>query len=316
MTTSPPPTASADLTRTAFKGAPFDASVPGPLARVHYVYHDPRIEHAVNIALVTRRPLLVTGTPGSGKSTLADDVAWRLGWALTGTTITSRTRLDDLVARFDSVQRLSDAAVGQVDQSKGAYIVPGVLWWAFAPEKARQLPAAEDRRENPSGSERGTVVLLDEIDKAEPDLPNDLLAPLDRYVIDVPMFGEISAEKACLVIITSNGERTMPPAFLRRCVTLELDNSDPRFFVAVAESHFGKRPGDDTLYSDVADRTLGLVAEASRARRRVPSMAEYLDTLRACVEFGERPGSPLWERIEEAALRKTRSKPPTAGDSP
>ena len=314
MTTLPPPTASADLTRTVFKGAPFDASVPGPLGEGHYVYHDPRIEHAVNIALVTRRPLLVTGTPGSGKSTLADDVAWRLEWALTRTTITSRTRLDDLVARFDSVQRLSDAAVGQVDQSKGAYIVPGVLWWAFAPEKARQLPAAEDRRQNPLASELGTVVLLDEIDKAEPDLPNDLLAPLDRYAIDVPMFGEISAEKGCLVIITSNGERTMPPAFLRRCVTLELDNSDPGFFVAVAESHLGRRT--DTLYRDVANRTVALVAEASGAQRRVPSMAEYLDTLRACVRFGERPGSPLWERIEEAALRKTRSQPPTAGNSP
>jgi MoxR-like ATPase len=160
------------------------------------------------------------------------------------------------------------------------------------------------------------VVLLDEIDKAEPDLPNDLLAPLDRYAIDVPMFGAISAEKGCLVIITSNGERTMPPAFLRRCVTLELYNSDPGFFVAVAESHLGKRPDDDTLYSDVAGRTIALVGEAGRAQRREPSMAEYLDTLRACVRFGERPGSPLWERIEEAALRKTRSQPPTAGNSP
>ena len=84
-------------------------------------------------AMITRRPLLVTGSPGSGKSTLADDVARRLGWALAKTTITSRTRLEDLVARFDAVKRLSDAQARQIDERDGAYLVPGVLWWAFVP---------------------------------------------------------------------------------------------------------------------------------------------------------------------------------------
>ncbi len=107
--------------------------------------------------------------------------------------------------------------------------MPGVLWWAFAPDSARAaISAPKDRRINPDGDRLGTVVLLDEIDKAEPDLPNDLLAPLDRYTIEVPGLDPISAQTECLVIITSNGERTMPPAFLRRCVTLELDDDRSR----------------------------------------------------------------------------------------
>ena len=315
MTITPPSTASAEPAPSKFSGAPFDPAAPavvplGPTDRA-YVYHDPRIVYAVNVALVTRRPLLVTGTPGSGKSTLAYDVARQLGWALLPTTITSRTRIDDLVARYDAVKRLSDAQLGPVDQTPGAYLVPGVLWWAFHPDSAGQR--SEDLRWNPAGSALGTVVLLDEIDKAEPDLPNDLLAPLDRYEIDVPLIGKLKAAKGCLVIITSNGERTMPPAFLRRCVSLELDDTDPEFFIAVATSHCGQRT--DTLYRDVADRTLELIAAADRARRRAPSMAEYLDALHACLEFDERPGSPLWQRIEEAALRKTRA-PLSTGEPP
>ena len=88
-----------------FKDAMFNPGegvAPGSRA---YVYHDPRIVLAVNIALAANRPLLLTGVPGAGKSTLANDVAQRLGWAYVSTTVTSRTRLEDLVARLDAVQR-------------------------------------------------------------------------------------------------------------------------------------------------------------------------------------------------------------------
>ena len=102
-----------------FAGAPFDpeadAVIPLAEGESEYVYHDPRIVYAVNVAMIARRPLLVTGSPGSGKSTLADDVARRLGWALAKTTITSRTRLDDLVARFDAV-KTTEPRPGQQDR--------------------------------------------------------------------------------------------------------------------------------------------------------------------------------------------------------
>ena len=261
------------------------------------------------MALATRRPLFVTGAPGAGKSSLAKAVAKNLGWAYLATTITSRTRLDDLIARYDAVQRLNDAQANQARPS-GDYLVPGVLWWAFRPGlrgRAGDGPRRTQRRQPRCD---GVVVLLDEMDKAEPDLPNDLLGPLDRYEIVVPGRGADPAADTVLIVITSNGERRMPPAFLRRCVVLELDDEDPAFFLSVATSHFGLR--EDSLYADVARRTLQLAASAQAERRRKPSMAEYLDTVRACIAYDERPpsdsgpGSHLWAAIEEAALRKTR----------
>ena len=199
---------------------------------------------------------------------------------------------------------------GEGGKETEAYLVPGVFWWAFDPTTAAQMPASRDPRTHAADSVNGTVVLLDEIDKAEPDLPNDLLAPLDTYSITVPGQGQITAAHNVLVVVTSNGERTMPPAFLRRCVVLELDDNNPAFFTSVATAHFGSR--GDTLYRDIASRTIELGKLAEEGRRRKPSMAEYLDTVRACVMYGERPGNSeeaatsLWAAIEESALRKTR----------
>ncbi len=296
-----------------FTGARFAPQPDPEPGNQSYVYHDPRIVLAVNVAIATGRPLLVTGVPGAGKSTLAVDVARQMDWSYVSTTITSRTQIEDLVVRFDSVARLNDAQARAVKEP-AAYLIPGVLWWAFGPDTASELNAANDERVNPKKAGNGVVVLLDEIDKAEPDLPNDLLGPLGEFAITVPGRGRIEAQSGVLTVITSNGERTMPPAFLRRCISLELDDNDLDFFTRVATSHFGQR--DDSLYRDIAARTIELGELAEQERRRRPSMAEYLDTVRACVTYGERPphgdqkGSALWNAIEEAALRKTRSTDP------
>src|SRR4051794_15277625 len=163
-----------------------------PEHRDAYVFHDPRVVTAVNVALAARRPLLLTGDPGSGKSSLAFAVARELDWSYAEHVITSRTTLDDLTAGFDAVRRLGDSQL----KEKGllpdwAYVTPGVLWWAFDPSGARsrgrtaaelepfggRLGEPEDPRQRINASQPDAVVLLDEIDKAEPDLPNDLLAP-------------------------------------------------------------------------------------------------------------------------------------------
>jgi MoxR-like ATPase len=297
-----------------FPGALFDPGARAEPGTGTYVYHDNRIVLAVNVALAARRPLLISGAPGSGKSTLAADVAARLRWSFVGTTITSRTRLEDLVARVDSVRRLAEAQAGQPLGDDDAFLVPGVLWWAFDAASAAQVgPQSHDIRTHPENAGDGTVVLLDEIDKAEPDLPNDLLTPLDRFTIRVPGRDLISAVTSVLVVITTNGERAMPPAFLRRCVALELSDDDPDFFTAVATSHFGERA--DGLYADIAARTRELGQLAEDERRRRPSMAEYIDTVRASLAYRQwppvdgSPGTPLWAAIEEAALRKTRAVP-------
>ena len=135
---------------------PNDGAAPGSQS---YVYHDQRIVLAVNVAMVTRRPLLVTGAPGAGKSTLAADIARRLHWAYVSTTVTSRTRLDDLVARFDAVQRLNDAQAS-VAKEPEAYLVPGVSWWAFNPGTAAARATSTDPRIDPAASVNGTVILL------------------------------------------------------------------------------------------------------------------------------------------------------------
>lgn len=307
-----------------FAPAPPEAGVVGdqPSGELDsYVFRDDRIVAAVNVALAARRPLLVTGLPGSGKSSLARAVARVLGWGYVEQVITSRTELADLTAGFDAVRRLADAQLQRL-MPDWAYVRPGVLWWAFAPDSAATrghdqdgldaarraaLPGVPDPRQPGAGGRPDVVVLLDEIDKAEPDLPNDLLGPMDRFGFDAPGAGWIEAAHHVLVVITSNGERRLPPAFLRRCAQLELHPADQDFFIAVAEARFGTRA--DTLYRDIAADFLRYQEAARQRDRREPSTAEFLDTLRACLRFGERPGSPNWLAIVEAALWKETALP-------
>jgi MoxR-like ATPase len=300
-----------------------------------YVFHDSRITDAVNVAMAARRPLLVTGNPGSGKSSLARAVALEKKWAYVEHVVTSRTGLADLTADFDAVRRLADAQLHRL-LPDWCYVEPGVLWWAFAPESAVNrghdpaklpekqravLPSVRDprqcredsgARENSGSGEdsgSGVVVLLDEIDKAEPDLPNDLLGPLDKSGFEAPGVGWIGAKPSLdvFVVITSNRERRLPPAFLRRCAQLDLKPADDTFFIAVAKAHFGTR--DDTMYENVAAEFIRYQEAASKRDRREPSTAEFLDTVRACRRFDESPGSPGWRAIVETALWKDPALP-------
>lgn len=281
-----------------------------------YVFHDDRITNAVNVAMAARRPLLVTGVPGSGKSSLARAVAREKNWTYIEHVVTSRTELADLTAGFDAVRRLADAQLKRL-LPDWAYVEPGVLWWAFAPGSAPTRghdpaelgetlgaapPAVRDPRQGGDNCEPDVVVLLDEIDKAEPDLPNDLLAPLDSAAFEAPGVGWIRATHNFFVVITSNGERRLPPAFLRRCAQLELQPAKETFYTEVAEAHFGRR--HDTLYQDVAADLLRFQEAARKRDRREPSTAEFLDTVRACLRFEEAPGSARWHAIVEAALWK------------
>jgi MoxR-like ATPase len=288
-----------------------------------YVFHDSRIVNAVNVAMAARRPLLVTGLAGSGKSSLARAVAREMNWTYVEHVVTSRTELTDLTSGFDAVRRLADAQLPRL-LPDWSYIEPGVLWWAFDPESAATrghdlaelndeqraaLPAVRDVRHQLGEDPRpDVVVLLDEIDKADPDLPNDLLGPLDRTGFEAPGVGWIGATHKVFVVITSNGERRLPPAFLRRCAQLELRRPDDEsFFIAVAQAHFGTRP--DAMYGNIALDFLRYQEAAEKRERRVPSTAEFLDTVRACLRFDEGPGSPRWPAIVEAALWKEPTLP-------
>ena len=265
------------------------------------------------MALATGRPLLVRGKPGTGKSSLAADVAAKLGWRYYEETVTSRTRARDLLWSFDAIRRLNDANIHKLKDPL-AYVTPGVLWWAFSASSAaaRGLPAdaLADRglglRADPSprAAERA-VVLLDEIDKADPDVPNDLLQPLGTLrfeVADVDDGPVVTAPEAPLLIITTNEDRDLPQAFLRRCVVLGLPDPTPDRLLEVAAAHFGDRVPQPRLEEVLA--AYEWVRKHRAADQHEPNLAEYLDAVAAVAALGVGNGEPQWRQVMEFTLSK------------
>lgn len=296
----------------------------------------PDIDEAVNVALATGRPLLLRGSPGSGKSSLAPYVARRRGWRYYEHVITYGTRSRDLLWRFDSVRRLADAQVYRQESpplDDFSYLQPGVLWWALAPRSARRRgrAATEDEPptegiEDPFAGVNGdrsidhAVVLIDEIDKADPDVPNSLLVPLgsQRFTV-VETDTEVWTEPPTgptdplfsrhLVVITTNDERELPQAFLRRCVVVTLPDHDVRSLVRIAEEHMrswhGAGGAGHLRLAEAMAVELGRVTEQAAAQGvRGPSTAEYLDALRACITLGIGLGSERWEWLKSCVLVK------------
>jgi MoxR-like ATPase len=214
---------------------------------------------AVNAALILQRPLLIKGEPGTGKTMLAEEVARALGRPLLQWHIKSTTKAHQGLYEYDAVSRLRDSQLGDEKvRDIRNYIVQGTLWQAFqSPEPA--------------------VLLIDEIDKADSEFPNDLLRDLDRMDFHVYETREtISARHRPLVIITSNNEKDLPDAFLRRC-----------FF------HYIRFPDRETMRDIVAVHYPDLKQDVLRAAldtffalrdapglKKKPSTSELLDWLR------------------------------------
>ena len=187
-----------------------------------YLTHE-ALEAAVNCALALERPLLVKGEPGTGKTLLAEAIAETLGIPLIHWPVKSTTRAQDGLYVYDTVQRLYDARFGDGDvKDIRRYIKLGPLGRAFAassdaPQAKAYFHEAPGRR----------VILIDEVDKADIEFPNDLLHELDRMRFSVFETGdEIIANERPVVIITSNNEKELPDAFLRRCVFHFIDFPD------------------------------------------------------------------------------------------
>ncbi len=224
---------------------------------------------AVNIAVTLQKPLLIKGEPGTGKTMLAQAVADALGKRLIIWNVKSTTKAQDGLYVYDVVQRLYDSQFGAhgVDDI-ASYIKLGKLGEAFR-------------------SEEQVVLLIDEIDKADLEFPNDLLWELDRMEFYIPETKEtVRARQRPIVIITSNAEKELPDAFLRRCVFHYIEFPDREQMERIIRVHFGDLDGRLT---DQALAAFYWVREL-RDLEKKPSTSELVDWLRALAAGGVDPG--------------------------
>ncbi len=217
---------------------------------------NPALEAAVACALVLQKPLLVRGEPGTGKTLLAEAIAEAEGLELITWNVKSTTRAQDGLYHYDTVQRLYDSRFGDNDvRNIRDYIHMGPLGRAFQ-------------------SEQRVVLLIDEIDKADIEFPNDLLHELDRMRFTVAETGdEIVANQRPIVVITSNAEKELPDAFLRRCVFHFIDFPDRELMAEIVEVHHPDL--DDQLAQQSLDAFYA-VRGMERLRKR-PSTSELVD---------------------------------------
>jgi MoxR-like ATPase len=214
---------------------------------------------AVNAAIALERPLLVKGEPGTGKTELARQVAAALGVPMIEWSIKSTTRAQQGLYEYDAVSRLRDSQLGDARVNDIAnYIRRGKLWQAFdAPERV--------------------VLLIDEIDKADIEFPNDLLQELDRMEFHVYETGEtIRARHRPIVVITSNNEKELPDAFLRRCFFHYIRFPDMETLKRIVEVH---HPGiQERLLTAALTRFYAI--RDQRGLKKKPSTSEVLDWLK------------------------------------
>ncbi len=277
---------------------------------VKYIFSE-NIILAINVALATGRPLLVRGVPGSGKSSLAESVASHLEWNYYKEVITSKTQSQDLLWQFDALRRLNDAQAQQIKENAAYYINPGILWLAYDPESAATMGVAQSNVNNESqdskieeGQENAkrAVVLIDEIDKADPDLPNNLLVPIESLSFKVQEINFlVKAENPPLVIITTNEERELPKAFLRRCIILTLERPNEKMLLDIASVHFGGK--NDSLYKKIYS-IMNNPEGSNKKTQNLPSTAEYIDTIKTCLELKIDHDDPILDDISKMSLFK------------
>ncbi len=217
------------------------------------------LQMAVNAAVTLQRPLLIKGEPGTGKTLLAEEVAQALGMPLMQWHVKSTTKAQQGLYEYDAVSRLRDSQLGNEQVNDvGNYIKKGKLWQAFD---------ADER----------VVLLIDEIDKADIEFPNDLLVELDKMEFHVYETGErVQARHRPVVIITSNNEKELPDAFLRRCFFHYINFPDKKTMKAIVDVHY-------------PDINQALVAEAMQmffdvrnipGLKKKPSTSELIDWLK------------------------------------
>ena len=223
------------------------------------------LRNAVNVAIALARPLLVRGEPGTGKTLLAHSIAQDIGKKLIAWNIKSTTKAQEGLYVYDTVQRLNDSRFGDKDVSDiKQYIMLGKLGQAFA-------------------SKEQLVLLIDEVDKADLEFPNDLLNELDEMSFYIPETDEtINAVHRPIVVITSNAEKELPDAFLRRCIFHYIEFPDPTLMEEIVKVHF----------PDIRKKLLHEALAAFYSLRRIdqfrkkPSTSELIDWIQVLIVSG------------------------------
>jgi MoxR-like ATPase len=219
----------------------------------------PQLRMAVNAAIQLKKPLLLKGEPGTGKTLLAEQLAQSLNTELVQWHIKSTTRAQQGLYEYDAVSRLRDSQLGSDRvQDIGNYIIKGKLWQAFEAEKP-------------------VVLLIDEIDKADIEFPNDLLLELDKMEFHVYETQQrVVARHRPIILITSNNEKELPDAFLRRCFFHYIDFPDKDTLERIVEVHFG------ALKKDLVAAALDLFFDLRQVSglKKKPSTSEMIDWLK------------------------------------
>ncbi|MEZ5941100.1 MAG: MoxR family ATPase [Planctomycetaceae bacterium] len=312
--------------------------LPHPHDDIEQVVHllDDREEWAIKAALAANRPLLVRGEPGIGKTQLAYAAAVHLNRPIIRYTVDSTTEPRDLLWTFDAVQRLAEAQVAsqiyrdvkdakelEAKLSVKKFIRPGPLWWAIEWATAKtQLGSSERPPAIPKGwkEANNVVVLIDEIDKADSDLPNGLLEALGSLQFtpqgwNAPITANENSD-APLIVVTTNEERMLPDAFVRRCFVLHiklpnvLETRGERDFIAYVKergaAHFPQLEVPDLQRAAevlVEDRKVALRDKQTQK----PGQAEYLDFLRAFAKLKSQgaDSEELFKNLKEFVFQKS-----------